>query len=151
MVKGQDMLTVSDIASATVARLKAVIPLLSASILPDLERPEQMSADILRTKHPKGLFIIGYQESVGPGGKAETVIVSVVCAAITPQKVVKLGQAARIALNDYQIAGATRFEFHKDEAAGSEAGIFVRNVQFRCQIPATPPRDTAAAITALNL
>lgn len=145
------MLTTSDITQGVIARLKTIVPFMTNSILPDLEKPDQMSADILRTKHLKGLFVVGYQESEGQAARAETVIISVVCAAVTPQKVVKLGQAARIAINEHQLPGATRFEFHRDEPVGNEAGIFVRNIQFRCAIPATPPRDTAAAIIALNL
>ncbi|HBA73403.1 MAG TPA: hypothetical protein DCZ63_14800 [Geobacter sp.] len=144
------MLTVTDIAQGVIDRMKAIIPAMATAIIPDLDKPDQMTGQILQAKYPKGLFMVGHQESEG-AQKTEYVIISVLCAAVTVAKVVKLGQAARIAINEHQINGATRFEFHRDDPIGNEAGIFVRNIQFRCGIPATPPRDTAGAIAALNL
>lgn len=145
------MLTVSGIAQGVIDRLKAVVPAMSTAILPDLEKPEQMSGQILQQKYNSRIMVVGYQESEGGGQRSEIVIISVLCAAVTPQKVIKLGQAARIAINDFQIPGATRFEIHDDKPVGNENGIFIRNVTFRCIIPATPPRDVSAAIAALNL
>lgn len=144
------MLTITDIALAALDRLKAVLPTMSTAIVPDLEKPDQMTGQILTQKYSGRMMVIGFQESEG-SIRTEYVVISVLCAAVTPQKVVKLGQAARIAINEFQIPGATRFEFYRDDPIGNEAGIFVRNVQFRCGIPATPPRDTAGAIAALNL
>ena len=144
------MLTLTDIAQAALDRLKAVLPTMATAIVPDLEKPAEMTAQILQQKYGSRMMVVGFQESEG-SIKTEYVVISVLCAAVTPQKVVKLGQGARIAINEYQIPGATRFEFYRDDPVGNEAGVFVRNVQFRCGIPATPPRDTAGAIAALNL
>lgn len=123
---------------------------LAGSIVHYLDRPDQFSADMLRVKHPKGLILVQYDESEA-AGKTESILIAAVCLAFTPQKVIKLGDAVRHALNDFQIDGATRFELHDDKPVGAEAGIYIRSVRFRCNTPAIPPSDRIAAIAALNL
>lgn len=134
------------------AQLNAIITPLAAtgSIISYLDKPEQMTGDIIKRQHPKGLMMVQYDESAGDM-KTETIIVAVVCIAYTAQQIIKLGDAAREALNEFQIPGSTRIEFHDDKAAGYEAGLFSRAVRFRCQTPAVPSRDRAAAVAALNL
>lgn len=134
-----------------VERLKTVIPVLANSIIPELDRPDDFSEKILKDKHPRGLMLVQYQESEGVDSLNEMLVIGVYCCAFTIARTLKLCQAARIALNKWQSDNSARFEFHKDEAIGSEKGMFVRNVQFRTMTPATPPRDLSTAITALNL
>lgn len=136
--------------SGLLSQLQACIPQLSGSIVSYLDKPKEMTSQVLATRHPKGLMLVQYDESEA-GGKTEAIIVAVVCAAASPQQVVKLGDAAREALNEFQITGATRFELHDDKPVGNEEGIFVRSVRFRCHTPATPTKDRAATIAAMNL
>lgn len=144
------MLNVSDIEAAAVTRMKTIIPAMSASILPDIDRPDQMSGQYLQKQHPRGLFIVRYDKSNG-SERTEHIVINVVCVAYSARKTLDLCQAARIALIDFQPTGTTKFEFLSDEAEGNEAGIFVRNCSFSCATPAVPPGDRSAAIAALNL
>ena len=134
------------------AQLIALIPQMAAtsSIMHYLDKPEQMTGQQIQQKHSRGVLLVQYDESEG-SGLTETMILSVICIAFTPQKVIKLGDAVREALNNWQIPGATRIELHDDKPSGYEAGLYSRTVRFRCNTPAVSSQDRAAAIAAMNL
>ena len=134
------------------AQLIGLIPqmALTSSIMHYLDKPEQMTGQQIQQKHPRGILLVQYDESAGEA-KTESMVIAVICIAFTPQKVIKLGDAVREALNDWQIPGATKFELHDDKPSGYEGGLFSRTVRFRCNTPAVPSQDRAATIAAMNL
>jgi hypothetical protein len=140
--------------TGVLAQLITLIPQMAVtgSIMHYLDRPEQLSGQQIQQKHPRGILLVQYDESAGEA-RTESMVIAIICIAFTPQKVIKLGDAVREALNDWQIPGATRIEFHDDKASGYEAGLFSRVVRFRCNTPAVPSNGSnrAAAIAALNL
>lgn len=144
------MINRTEAEAAILAQLQVCIPALYGSILNYLDKPREMSLQVIEARHPKGLMLVQYDESQA-GNKTEIMLICILCVAISQQQVVKLCDAVREALNELLVKDAHRFSFYDDKPVGNEEGIYIRAVRFSCSTPATPTRDRAATIAAMNL
>ena len=133
-------------------RLKQYIPAsMSGSVLPYLDRPEEMTEDILTAVHPKGLYLVQFIESTAAG--MEQMIFGVYTVAKGLSQTSKLTRAAKLIVTGLQPSGTHRLELHEDKPVVEEGGIIMRCVSFRLNAPAVKPQESAltAAITELNI
>lgn len=149
------MITELQLVAAISARLKEQLakayPLYRHDWVVDFPgKPESITGDLVKVRHPKGLCSVRYMESVAPD-TAETLITGVYIWATTPEMEARLSRAAKIALASYSPGGCSALALHKDEPVVSENGVSVRVVSFRCQVPSTRITDPAAELAALNL
>lgn len=147
------MLSENTVGNLLVERLKLFLPaLMKESCLAMPDKPEQVTADIIRVKHPDGLLFAGYSESEGTGG-SEIQLYAVDCIALGVERVETLIAFCKLVITGWQIPGATRFEFHDNKLKAQEVGIIVRRVQFRCIVPAVkvPDNRLNEEIAKLNL
>lgn len=145
------MLNELQLVEAVTNRIKAVLPAaMQKSVQAFPGKPEQITDQIIRTQHPRGLFSVRYMESEA-AGNGEYILIGVYCWAISPEMESRLSRAAKIAVSNYSPGGCSALQLHKDEPVVQENGVMVRVVSFRCQVPTERVTDPAAAIAALNL
>lgn len=147
------MLTETTIGALIIERLKLFLPArMKDSVLNLPNKPEQITADVIRTKHPDGLFVCGFSESEGNAG-AETQLYAIDCLAQGVERSEALGAFCKLVTTGWQVPGATRFEFHNSVLTAQEAGVVVRRVQFRCSVPAVKVPETRIneEVAKLNL
>lgn len=130
------MLSETTIGGLIVERLKLFLPVaMQASVEPMPNKPEQITGDTIRTRHPGGQLFAGFAESEGTPG-AEVQLYAVDCLALTVQRAETLTAYCKLVLSGWQVPGATRFEFHNGTLIAQDSGVIVRRVQFRCNVPA---------------
>lgn len=145
------MLNELQLVESVTTRLKSVLPAaMIKSVQPFPGRPEQITDQVIRTQHPRGLFSVRYMEAEGGVG-FEHIVIGVYCWAISVEMESLLSRAAKLAVNNYSPGGCTALVLHKDEPVVQENGVMVRVVSFRTQVPLERVTDPAAAIAALNL
>jgi hypothetical protein len=147
------MLTETSIGKEIIERLKAYLPTkMRENVIDPPNKPEQITADIIKTKYPDGLMIAGYLESAGEGNM-EHQVYSVDCIVPGVERGDILTRFCKICLTGWQIAGTHRFEFHEDKLIAQEAGIVVRKVSFKKPVPAVRVHESnmQQEIDKLNL
>lgn len=147
------MLSENTIGNLLVERLKLFLPArMKESVVSPPNKPEQVTADVVKTKYPDGLFVAGFSESEGAVG-AETQLYAVDCIAMGVERANGLIAFCKLAVTGWQVPGATRFEFHDNKLLAQEMGVIVRRVQFRCNVPAVKVAETRISeeVAKLNL
>ena len=137
---------------AIINRLKNYLPAAMAeSVLPYLDRPEELTGDVLEAVHPKGLYLVQFVESATDG--AEQMIFGVYTVAMGLTQTSKLTRAAKLIVTGLKPFGAHQLELHKDEPYTEEGGVIMRCVSFRMNHPAVQIAESklAAKIEELAL
>jgi hypothetical protein len=67
-------------------------------------KPESITGDVIRVKHPKGLYAVRYMEGENGAG-AETLITGVYIWATSPERESKLARAAKIIVATHSPGG----------------------------------------------
>lgn len=138
--------------SAIIARLQSFLPeTMLNSVLPYLDRPEELTEDVLTACYPKGLYLVQFVESVNDG--AEEMIFGVYTVAKGITQTCKLTRAAKLIVTGLKPFGAHQLELHEDKPVVEEGGVLMRCVSFRLLNQTLPLADSkiTAKITELAL
>jgi hypothetical protein len=137
---------------AIIARLKAFLPAAMAdSVMNYLDRPEELTEDILKVKHPKGLYLVQFVES--EADVTERLIFGVYTVAVGLTQTHKLTRAAKMIVTGLKPFGGYQLDLHEDKHVNEEGGVITRCVAFRINHPAVqiPDGKLAAKIEELAL
>lgn len=138
---------------AIITRLHSMLPdKMANSVLHYLDRPADLTRDVLQVIHPTGLYLVQYVES--PESESdETLLFGVYTVAIGLEQSNKLGRAAKIIVNGLTPFGGHQLKLHSDKPESQEEDVMVRCVSFRLFNPTLPLSDAkiAARLTELDL
>lgn len=146
-------MTETETGAQIITRLQGFLPIdMRGNVLDPPNKPEQITADIVKQKYPGGLLIAGFLESAGEG-LTETQIYAMDCIAASVARSDTLARFCKICVTGWKPDGGHRFEFHEDKLLAQEAGITVRRVTFRKNVPAAriAEPNVQAEVDKLNL
>lgn len=148
---------------AIIDRMKAFLPdKMQNSVLPYLDRPEELTEDVLSAVHPSGLYLVQFVESASEDGEAMIFGVYTVAMRIVQggevttsalDQTYKMTRAAKIIVTGLAPFAGHKLSLHEDKPVIEEAGVIMRCVSFRLINPTLPLSDTkiAAKIAELAL
>lgn len=137
---------------AIIARLKSFLPAtMTESVLPYLDKPEELTGDVLAAVHPKGLYLVQFVESENDGG--ESLIFGVYTLAMGLTQTYKLTRAAKMIVNGLAPFSGHKLLLREDKPVIEEGGVIMRCVSFAMNHPTLPLSDTKiiSKIAELNL
>lgn len=138
--------------AAIIDRLKTFLPdAMQNSVLPYLDRPEELTEDVLTALHPKGLYLVQFVEAEADNG--ELLIFGVYTVASGLTQTYKLTRAAKMIVNGLAPFSGHKLLLHEDKPVVEEGGVIMRCVSFRLNHPTLPLADTkiSAKIAELEL
>jgi hypothetical protein len=130
---------------AIIDRLKAYLPVtMTDSVLPYLDRPEELTEDVLTACHPFGLYLVQFVESVSQGG-AEEMIFGVYTVAKGITQTNRLTRAAKVIVTGLKPYSGHALAMHEDKPVVEEGGVIMRCVSFRIMNPTVPIAESKLA------
>ena len=138
---------------AIITRLRSMLPdKMANSVLHYLDKPAELTRDVLEEIHPSGLYLVQYVESPETEGD-ETLLFGVYTVAIGLEQSNKLGRAVKLIVNGLAPLGGHKLKLHTDKPENQEEDVMMRCVSFRLQNPTVPLSDAKIAekLTELDL